>query len=138
MAFPSCGYFARIGGEDDKVEIERSVWRRPMGKLEVRIHGAARFYLTGADGKTYAPPTAYQRVAGRASQRDFFHAEDKFTVDLPPGEAMLEAAKGMEYLAISKKVDDPAGRGHDCQCESRANDEHESARDGGALPITST
>ena len=27
------------GGEDDKVEIERRVWRRPMGKLEVRMRG---------------------------------------------------------------------------------------------------
>ncbi len=92
------------GGEDDKVEIERRVWRRPMGKLEVRMRGAARFYLRGADGKTYSPPTAYQRVAGRASHRDFFHAEDKFTVDLPPGEATLEAAKGVEYLPQLKKV----------------------------------
>ena len=92
------------GGEDDKVEIERRVWRRPMGKLEVRMRGAARFYLRGADGKTYSPQTAYQRVAGRASHRDFFHAEDKFTVDLPPGDATLEAAKGVEYLPQLKKV----------------------------------
>jgi Tol biopolymer transport system component len=92
------------GGEDDKVEIERRVWRRPMGTLEVRIRGAARFYLTGADGKSYAPSTAYHRVAGRSSHRDFFHAEDKFTVDLPPGEATLEAAKGVEHVPQSKKV----------------------------------
>ena len=92
------------GGEDDKVEIERRVWRRPMGKLEVRMRGAARFYLRGADGKTYSPQTAYQRVAGRASHRDFFHAEDKFTVNLPPGDATLEAAKGVEYLPQLKKV----------------------------------
>ena len=92
------------GGEDDKVEIERKVWRRPMGKLEVRIRGAARFYLRGADGKSYAPQTAYARVAGRSSHRDFFHAEDKFTVDLPPGEATLEVAKGLEYIPQSKKV----------------------------------
>lgn len=92
------------GGEDDKVEIERRVWRRPMGKLEVRVRGAARFYLRGADGKSYAPSTAYSRVAGRYAHRDFFHAEDRFTVDLPPGEATLEVAKGLEYLPQSKKV----------------------------------
>lgn len=93
-----------FGGEDDKVEIERRVWRRPMGKLEVRVPGAARFYLRGADGKSYAPPTAFHRVAGRASHRDFFHAEDRFTVDLPPGEATLEVAKGLEYYPIEQKV----------------------------------
>jgi TolB protein len=93
-----------FGGEDDKVEIERRVWRRPMGKLEVRLRGAARFYLTGSDGKTYTPTTAYQRVAGRAARRDFFHAEDKFVVDLPPGAASLEVAKGIEYYPLSKKI----------------------------------
>jgi TolB protein len=92
------------GGEDDRVDIQRRVYRRPMGKLEVRINGAARFYLTGSDGKTYTPPTAYQRVAGRASRRDFFHAEDKFVVDLPPGVATLEAAKGIEYNPSSTKI----------------------------------
>jgi hypothetical protein len=92
------------GGEDQPVEIQRRVWRRPMGKLEVRLHGAARFYLTGSDGKSYTPPTAYQRVAGRWSRRDFFHAEDKFVVDLPPGEATLEVARGIEYLPVTRKV----------------------------------
>ncbi|MEO7651361.1 MAG: CehA/McbA family metallohydrolase, partial [Bryobacteraceae bacterium] len=94
-----------FGGEDDKVEIERRVWRWPMGKLEVRVHGAARFYLTGSDGKSYTPSTAYARVAGRFSRRDFFHAEDKFIVDLPPGVATLEAVKGIEYVPVSEKVD---------------------------------
>lgn len=92
------------GGEDDAVDIQRRVWRRPMGKLEVRIRGAARFYLTGSDGKTYVPPTAYQRVAGRYSHRDFFHAETKFVVDVPPGEATLDVAKGIEYLPVTRKI----------------------------------
>ncbi len=93
-----------FGGEDEVVDIQRRVWRRPMGRLEVRLRGAARFYLTGSDGKTYVPPTAYQRVAGRASRRDFFHAEDKFVVDVPPGVATLEVAKGVEYYPQSRKI----------------------------------
>ncbi|MFN7934705.1 MAG: CehA/McbA family metallohydrolase [Bryobacteraceae bacterium] len=92
------------GGEDDAIDIQRRVWRRPMGKLQVRIKGAARFYLTAADGKTYAPYTSYQRVAGRSSHRDFFHSEDGFVVDLPPGTATLEVAKGVEYKLLTKQV----------------------------------
>ncbi|MBM3785581.1 MAG: hypothetical protein FJW30_14550 [Acidobacteria bacterium] len=92
------------GGEDEAVDIQRRVWRRPMGKLEVRIRGAARFYLTAADGKTYAPSTAYHRVAGRTSHRDFFHAENRFVVDLPPGVATLEVAKGIEHKPITKQI----------------------------------
>lgn len=93
-----------FGGEERKIEIRRRVYRRPMGTLEVRVKGAARFYLRGADGKTYTPPTSYQRVAGRHTLRDFFHAEDRFVVDLPPGEATLEAARGVEFWPWSQKV----------------------------------
>lgn len=93
-----------FGGEERKIEIRRRVYRRPMGALEVRLQGAARFYLTGPDGKSYVPPTSYQRVAGRATHRDFFHAEGRFVVDLPPGEAVIEAARGIEYWPVSKKV----------------------------------
>ncbi|MCS7024687.1 MAG: CehA/McbA family metallohydrolase [Bryobacteraceae bacterium] len=98
-----------FGGEERKVEIRRRVYRRPMGTLHVRIQGAARFYLTGADGKSYTPPTAFQRVAGRHALRDFFHAEGEFTVDLPPGEAILEAARGIEYFPIQRKIPIRAG-----------------------------
>jgi len=78
-------------------------------KIEVTVNGAARFYLTGSDGKTYTPPDAYQRVAGRSSHRDFFHAVQRFTVDVPPGETAIEAAKGIEYTPVSRRVNVTAG-----------------------------
>ena len=98
-----------FGGGERKVDIRRRVHRRPMGRLDVVIRdqaqpAAARIYITGSDRKAYAPPTAYQRVAGRSSRRDFFHAEGRFSVELPAGEALIEAAKGVEYLALSKTV----------------------------------
>ncbi|MBI1357849.1 MAG: hypothetical protein GC160_26225 [Acidobacteria bacterium] len=98
-----------FGGGERKVEIRRRVYRRPMGSLEVVVKnqgepGAARLYVTGSDGKAYAPPTAYQRVEGRAAHRDFFHAEGRFTVDLPAGQALVDAAKGVEYLPFSQTV----------------------------------
>jgi len=92
------------GGEERRIEIRRRAYRRPMGQLEVRIAGAARFYVTAADGKTYTPPTSYMRVAGRHSHREFFHAESRFVVDLPPGEATVEVARGIEYWPQTHKV----------------------------------
>jgi len=86
------------GGEERRVEIKRRVYRRPMGTLRVTMDGAARFYLTGSDGKAYTPGTSYQRVGGRSDHRDFFHAENSFTVDLPAGEAKIEAARGIEWV----------------------------------------
>ena len=98
------------GGEERKVEILRRVYRRPMGTLDVLVNGAARFYLTASDGKTYTPPTSFQRVAGRFSHRDFFHAEKRFTVDLPAGEAVLEAARGVEFNPSTQRLRIEAGR----------------------------
>ncbi len=93
-----------FGGEDNGVEIRRRVHRRPMGRLVVRIAGAGRFYVTGSDGKAYAPPSAYHRIAGRITNRDFFHAEAGFVVDLPVGEAVLEAVHGLEHHPVRRTV----------------------------------
>ncbi|MSV29440.1 MAG: hypothetical protein EXQ52_11975, partial [Bryobacterales bacterium] len=97
------------GGEDRKVEISRRAYSRPMGTLEVRVNGAARFYVTAADGKTYTPETSYQRVSGRAALRDFFHAERSFVLAVPPGPVTIEAARGIEYEPVTKKVVATAG-----------------------------
>ncbi|MEZ5355436.1 MAG: CehA/McbA family metallohydrolase [Bryobacteraceae bacterium] len=93
-----------FGGEDNGVEIRRRVHRRPMGRLSVRLPGAARFYITASDGKAYAPATAFHRVAGRITHRDFFHAERGFVVDLPVGEAVLEAVNGLEHHPVRRVV----------------------------------
>ncbi len=98
-----------FGGGEKKVHIRRRVYRRPVGLLEVSIKnqgepGAARVYVTAADSKAYAPPTAYQRVEGRSARRDFFQAEHGFSVELPVGEALVEAAKGVEFLPFSTGV----------------------------------
>ncbi len=94
-----------FGGNDEKVEIQRRVYRRPMARLEVTITDtatgqptAARIYLKASDGKIYAPAEAYQRIATRAAKEDFFHTAGHFVVDVPPGELVVEAAKGVEYL----------------------------------------
>ena len=92
------------GGSDDPIEIRRRVYKRPMGKLEVFIKDMttgeltpARIQMKASDGKTYAPPTTYHRIAGRTSKEDFYHAEGHFTVDVPPGDLIIEAVKGIEY-----------------------------------------
>jgi Tol biopolymer transport system component len=99
-----------FGGGETKVDIQRRVHRRPMGRLEVTVNGAARFYLTASDGRSYAPPGAFQRVSGRAVLRDFFHAEHRFSVELPVGEALIEAARGIEFVPFSRKVNIETGK----------------------------
>ncbi len=93
-----------VGGEERKIEIRERAWRRPMGKLEVHASDAARYYLVASDGKTYVPEGAYQRVANRAGHGDFFHAGSHFLIDLPAGEATIEAVKGIEYEPVEQRV----------------------------------
>ncbi|MDX1982910.1 MAG: CehA/McbA family metallohydrolase [Bryobacteraceae bacterium] len=98
-----------FGGEEKPQRIVRRVHRRPMGRLEVALREegrptAARVYLDASDGKTYAPETAYQRIAGRFANRDFFHAENSFVVDVPAGELAIEAVKGIEYQSAAARV----------------------------------
>ena len=93
-----------FGGEDKAVEIRRRAWKRPMATLEVRLAEATRIYLTASDGKSYTPDTSYHRVSGRYFHRDFFHAEGVFRVEVPPGEVTIEAAKGLEYTPIVRKI----------------------------------
>ena len=97
------------GGEDRQVVITRRAYRRPMGTIDVQVNGAARFSVTGPDGKSYTPETSYQRVAGRSSLHDFFHAERRFRLDLPPGETTIEVARGIEYEPVIQKVTVRAG-----------------------------
>ncbi len=105
-----------FGGEERKVEIQRRVYRRPMGTVEVRIKDvttggltAARIYLTGSDGKAYAPPDAFRRIAPRVNKEDYFHTSGRFVVDVPEGPVTIEAVKGFEYKPSSINV--TAGQG---------------------------
>lgn len=101
-----------FGGSDEKVDIQRRVYRRPMGKLEVLVKDVrtgettpSRVYLKAADGKAYAPGTAFHRVAARAAKEDFFHAEGQFSLDVPAGPLTIEAVKGPEYWPAESQVE---------------------------------
>ena len=89
-----------VGGEERKVEIRNRNYRRPMGTLKVETNTPARFYVTGSDGKSYAPPDALQRGPVQTENPDYFHAARSFQIDLPAGEVKLTAAKGIEYEPV--------------------------------------
>jgi TolB protein len=98
------------GGEDTGVKIDRRVYRRPMGKLEVELRDAtgpvaARVYLLASDGKTYVPEHAYQRMSTKSSFGDYFHARDRFVVDVPPGKVRIEAVRGVEFQPAVQEIE---------------------------------
>jgi hypothetical protein len=88
---------------------------RPLVPLRVRIldelgHPAtARVYLTGSDGLAYAPPGSSNRIAAMSAEY-FFHADGSFDIEMPAGEALLEATRGPEYRLTSERVTLQAGK----------------------------
>ena len=100
-----------FGGEDRPVPIRRRVHRRPTGTLRVSVTDAetgrpteARIQLRASDGKAYAPPDAYQRVAARALHLDFFHTRGEFSLELPVGKVSIVATKGFQRYPARAEV----------------------------------
>lgn len=99
---PQLALLETHGGELRRVPITRRRWKRPMGVLSVRTYNettgdmvGSRIHLTAADGKFYAPTTAYARLSGRGDH--IFHTTGNFTVELPVGMGALTAVKGFEF-----------------------------------------
>lgn len=100
-----------FGGEDRPLEIRRRVYRRPTGRVEIRIKDRAsgqtvpaRMYARAADGKTYAPEDAYQRVGSRLGEH-FFHTKGQSTIVVPAGRLEISAVRGFEHYPESRTVD---------------------------------
>ncbi len=100
-----------FGGKEQAILIHKRVYRRPTGTLRVSVTDAdtgrateARIQVRASDGKAYAPSDTYQRVASRALHRDFFHTRGEFSVQLPAGEASIQAMKGFERHPVSQRV----------------------------------
>ncbi|HWB96054.1 MAG TPA: CehA/McbA family metallohydrolase, partial [Bryobacteraceae bacterium] len=102
------------GGAQKKLAIRTRRWKRPMGKLHVRVLDArgkltpARIQYLASDGKFYPPAEAYARIG--LSNRHVFHTPGEFTAELPPGKLTLEAIKGFEYQPAKADVEIAADR----------------------------
>jgi hypothetical protein len=113
---PQLWLLETYGGARRKIEIRSRRWRRPMGQVRVRISdsgtgrpASARVYITGSDGKFYAPPDVYARIASTRMTRRLndhvFHSDGEFIIDAPRGLLSLEAVKGFEYWPAAGQVE---------------------------------
>ena len=100
-----------IGGQPKELSIRTFKHKAPVGKLEVTVRDAktdtetsARIYLTGADGKAYAPLGAFHRILSLTSEH-YFTSPGRFTIEMPVGKTTVEAMKGFEYLPQKKVVE---------------------------------
>ncbi len=96
------------------VEITERRWKHPVGRLSVTTTGAgglpagSRIHLVASDGKFYAPTDAYARIAPRAAQWAFHHT-GTFELELPEGQAVVRAVKGLEYVPVTDTLHIAAG-----------------------------
>ena len=77
---------------------------RPLVRLRVELAEPLRIYITASDGLGYAPRGAISRFAPLPAEQ-FFHARESFEIDLPAGETLIEAARGLEYEWASQRLD---------------------------------
>jgi hypothetical protein len=98
-----------VGGVAKRIVIQRFRHLPPTGKIRVVVRDekgkktAARVYLQGSDGKSWAPAGAFQRVSVITGE-NYFQTGGGFTVELPEGTTSIEVMKGFQYEPAKKQV----------------------------------
>lgn len=112
---PGLALLETYGGARRDLPIGDRRWKRPVGRLSVRVvHDeggvptAARITLIASDGKAYAPADGYARIG--ASTDHFFHTDGTFEVTLPVGTTQITAVKGFEVEPVTASVTIDADR----------------------------
>lgn len=99
---PQLWLLETYGGGLRKVTIRKRGYKRPTGKLHVRMTAPARIYLSASDGKFYAPYDAYARIGH--THHHTFHTKGEFTVEVPLGPVTLTAIHGFAHTPVTKTV----------------------------------
>jgi Tol biopolymer transport system component len=103
------------GGALKKIAITKRTWKRPMGRVHVRVltpagkPTAARIQYFSADGKFYPPADAYARIAG-ATSHHLFHTTGEFSAEVPVGKLRMQVIKGFEYEPVEIDLGVEAGQ----------------------------
>ncbi|PYT26701.1 MAG: hypothetical protein DMG57_20670 [Acidobacteria bacterium] len=97
------------GGTRKKILVRERHWKRPMGRVHVRVIDEktgnptpAHIQYLASDGKFYGPNDAYARLG--LSGRHFLHTSGDFSVEMLPGIMTLEVLKGFAYEPAKKEV----------------------------------
>ena len=109
------------GGAQSQIIPKNKHYLRPMGRLTIKVLDSsgqptpARVFVTGEDGRTYAPDEAWMRAddsfvrSERAFEAHYFHTSGSVELTVPAGRVELQAMKGFEYRVETKTVQVAAG-----------------------------
>jgi dipeptidyl aminopeptidase/acylaminoacyl peptidase len=105
-----------VGGRVVALRQERLDYLRPMGRLRVSVVDvagrplAARLSVRGADGRSYAPDSAWIHAddffdrAHAAYEARYFHSDSDSELTLPVGEAEVTVWRGLERSVERRRV----------------------------------
>jgi TolB protein len=83
---------------------------RPAVHFRMRIFDAkgnatpARVYVHAADGMSYVPPGAFDRIMWMTGEH-FFYTSGSIEMELPSGKTRVEIRKGFDYESVIKEID---------------------------------
>ncbi len=109
------------GGAVETVIAATRRYLRPQGTLQLTVTDSAgapmpvRLSVTGADGRGWAPDTAWRHADDgfdrkvRPFEMTYFHAKGSATLTLPAGKYTILMTRGLEYAAATKTVEVAAG-----------------------------
>src|SRR5262245_15813716 len=87
----------------------------PTGRVRIRVTGEggrvmpARLYVDASDGRSYSPDGRFHR-AMMVTDRHYFHSPGDVEIELPAGQAKIEAVRGWEYTPRTVSIDVKAGQ----------------------------
>jgi Tol biopolymer transport system component len=105
------------GGEQTEVVARARKYLKPMGRLALRIVDsrekpvAARVFVTGADGRAYAPEDAWMHADDSFDRSEcpfeahYFDTPGTSEVTVPSGTVQVDVMRGFEYAFEQNKVE---------------------------------
>jgi TolB protein len=111
-----------IGGAQAQITAKEKHYLKPMGTVSIKVLDSsghptpARIFLTGEDGRAYAPDDAWMQAednfvrSERPFESHYFHTSGVSAVTVPAGQVTVEGMKGLEYHVEKEKVKVVAGQ----------------------------
>jgi TolB protein len=104
------------GGKIERLAIDRRIYLEPVGRLQLVVTDRGgrpipvRVSITGADGRSYAPDSAWRHAddgydrSARRFEYGYFHVSGAATVTVPAGRFSVEFSHGPEFRVVRRTV----------------------------------
>jgi TolB protein len=127
------------GGAQTELVAREKRYLKPMTHLSLKVFGpagklvAARVFITGADGRAYAPDNAWMRAddsftrSERPFEAHYFDTSGVSEINVPVGRVQVDVMRGFEYGFEQRQADVTEGKTSNLTVRLRANIPYEPA-----------